>query len=133
MAKVSKEKPSGKKPQTVRERTRQSGTKRTRRILNTAGKVAGPIKKASSFGKREYHLIPVPDNRFGDILGKKGRILPLFVHEAWDQLKMVTWPNARDTVRLTMAVFIFSVIFASIVGVLDFGLGKLFREVIIGK
>ncbi len=130
---MANQKPAGKKQQTVRERTRTAGNKKTRRIRNTAGKAAGPIKKANAFGKREYHVVPVPDNNFGDFLGKKGRLLPLFVHEAWDELKGVTWPNAHDTMRLTLAVFIFAVVFASIVGVIDFGLDKLFREVIIGK
>lgn len=130
---MAKDKPTPKKQQTVRERTQVGGNKKSRRIRSTASKAASPIKKLKSIGRREYHVVPVPDNKFGDVLGKKGRLLPKFLHGAWDEIKLVTWPNARETIRLTMAVFIFAVIFASIVGALDFGLGKLFREVIIGK
>ena len=130
---MANQKPTGKKEQTVRERTRTSDTKKRRRIRSTAGKATGSLKKVTSFGRREYHVVPVPDNNFGDFLGKKGRLMPKFISEAWNELTQVTWPNARETVRLTTAVFIFAVLFATIVGALDFGLDKLFREVIIGK
>ncbi len=126
----SSTKSKGKKQRTVRERTQVGEKGRARRIRTTASMVKIPFAKISQSNKKEYHL-PLPDNRTGKILNKRIRFTPKFVREAVQELKGVTWPNARETYRLTMAVFIFSVIFAAIVGLLDFGLDKLFKEVII--
>lgn len=121
-----------KRKQTVRERT-QSGDRGAKvRIRNTAGKLSSPIKSIRRTGKKEYHL-PLPDGRAGTILQKRVRLTPRFMREAWQEIRLVTWPNARETWRLTIAVFVFAVVFAAIVGVLDYGLDKLFREVIIKK
>lgn len=119
-----------KRVQTVRERSQSSKPGRVRRLRSTAGKVSTPLKKARQTGKREYHM-PLPDNKAGRVLKKRVPIAPKFVREAAQEVRLVTWPTARETVRLTIAVFIFAVVFAAIVGVLDFGLDKLFREVII--
>ena len=121
-----------KKTQTVRERTESSRTAKPRRIRSTASKVASPLKRARNAGKREYHL-PLPNNRIGRILRKRVRIMPKFVREAWQEIRQVQWPNRRETVRLTIAVFMFALIFALIIGLLDFGLDKLFKQVILKK
>lgn len=124
--------PKARRKQTVRERT-QSGDRGAKvRIRKTAGKLSSPIKSIRRTGKKEYHL-PLPDNRIGAVLSKRARLTPKFISEAWNEIRLVTWPNARETWRLTIAVFVFAVVFAAIVGVLDFGLDKLFREVIIKK
>ena len=75
--------------------------------------------------------MPLPEGKTGKILGKRVRIVPKFVREAWAEIRLVTWPNRQETLRLTIAVFIFAVVFAVIVGLLDYGLDKLFREVVI--
>ncbi|MGI9027466.1 MAG: preprotein translocase subunit SecE [Candidatus Saccharimonadales bacterium] len=124
--------PKTKRSQTVRDRTKIGESGRKRRLRNTASKFKTPFAFARQTGKREYHM-PLPDNRAGRILKKRVRLAPKFMREAGQEIKLVTWPNFRETIRLTMAVFIFAVIFASIVGVLDYGLDKLFREVIIKK
>ncbi len=123
-------KPNSKKQQTVRERTLTGEKSHRKRIRRTASKVATPFKSMRQTGRREYNL-PLPDNRAGKVLKKRVRLTPKFIREAWKEIRLVTWPNARETFRLTMAVFIFAVIFAVIVGTLDYGLDKLFREVII--
>lgn len=125
-------KPRGKKQQTVRERTKQGNRVRAKRIRTTASKVKTPLSRLRIAHKKEYHL-PLPDTKLGRIGSKRIKIVPGFIRNSWNELRQVTWPNARETVRLTFAVFIFAAIFATIVGVLDFGLDKLFREVIIGK
>ena len=126
-AKNSGKKPAIKKQQTVRERTQASTEPRRRRVRRTAGRVASPVGRL--FGR-----IRLPDNRFGRILRRIGRIIfPGFLRNSWNEIRQVTWPDARETARLTLAVFIFAVVFAAIVGVLDYGLGKLFREVVIGE
>lgn len=109
---------SGKKQQTVRERTQSSSNTRSKRIRSTARKASGPLKRLSIIG-RPFRIFR--------------RLVPGFIRNAWNEIKLVTWPDARQTWRLTMAVFIFSVIFASIVGALDYVLGEIFREVIVGN
>lgn len=122
-----------KKSQTVRERTQSSGKTTKRRQLKTkASAIKTPLNKASKTGKKEFHL-PLPDNKAGRILGKRVRLIPGFIKNAWSEIKLVRWPNASETIRLTIAVFIFAVIFAIIVGLLDFGLNKLFKEVILNR
>lgn len=139
VAKVSKNdetkkpKRTAKKQQTVRERTQASTTARPKRLRRTAGRVSSPIGKVGSFIKRKLSFVRIPNNRFGKILRGIGRILwPKFFRNSWREIRQVTWPTGRETVRLTIAVFIFAVVFAAIVGVLDFGLDKLFKEVIVG-
>ena len=115
---VKQPKAAGKKQQTVRERTQSSGSTRSKRIRNTARKASGPIKRLNIIG-RPFRIFR--------------RLVPGFIRNAWNEIKLVTWPDARQTWRLTMAVFIFSVIFAAIVGALDYVLGEIFREVIVGN
>lgn len=121
-----------KKTQTVRERAEKAQNKQPRRIKSTAGKVVSPLKRVKKLGKREYHL-PLPNNKVGRFLGKRGKIVPKYFRDAWKEIRQVTWPTRSETLRLTLAVFIFSVIFAVFVGLLDYGLDKLFRHLIIKK
>jgi len=48
------------------------------------------------------------------------------------ELAKVTWPTRRQTVRLTFTVIIFSLAFAAMLGVLDFGFSNLVQFVIKG-
>ena len=68
-----------------------------------------------------------------DKTSKKRRfhILPSPLRNAWAEVRQVTWPGRKETVRLTIAVLIFSIIFGSFIAVLDLGLDKLFKEVIL--
>ncbi len=54
-----------------------------------------------------------------------------YVVRSWRELKLVTWPKFRDSLRLVSAVLIFSVVFGLFVAVLDYGLDKLFKQVIL--
>jgi len=61
-----------------------------------------------------------------------GRMLGFsFVRNSWRELKLVTWPSRRDGLRLTWAVIVFSVIFAVIIAVVDYGLDKLFKQLLL--
>ena len=48
------------------------------------------------------------------------------------ELSKVTWPNRRQVARLTILVVVFSLIFAAILGVLDFAFSNLVQYVIKG-
>jgi preprotein translocase subunit SecE len=88
------------------------------------------VKKLLDKRKKEYHL-PLPDNKTGRVLSKRVRIVPGFLRNAWAEIRQVSWPGRKETARLTVAVFIFSIIFGSFVAALDYGIGKLFKEVIL--
>jgi preprotein translocase SecE subunit len=47
------------------------------------------------------------------------------------ELKQVTWPDWKLSWRLTWAVLVFSVFFGVIVAIVDFGLDKLFKQLIL--
>lgn len=48
------------------------------------------------------------------------------------ELAKVTWPTRRQTVRLTITVVIFSLVFAALLGALDFSFSNLVQFVIKG-
>lgn len=47
-----------------------------------------------------------------------------FIQESRQELKKVNWPSKEDTVRYTMFVIGFSLVFAGFLGLLDFGFLK---------
>lgn len=54
-----------------------------------------------------------------------------FLRGSWSELREVTWPARRESFRLTSAVISFSVIFALILAVVDYGLDKLFKQLLL--
>jgi preprotein translocase SecE subunit len=83
---------------------------------------------------REKHIyIPLPDNKAGKFLNKprKVHIVPKFLSEAWEQLKLVRWPNAREVIGLTFAVIIFAILFGGFIGLSDYFLEIIFRRIIL--
>jgi preprotein translocase SecE subunit len=116
----------------VRERAEQatSAEPKTRRLSTTAKKVNKPLKTVSDFGKKEYYL-PMPDNKVGRFLNKRRYVIPRFFKDAWAELRQVTWPGRRETMRLTLAVFMFAFIFGTLVAIVDYGLDKVFRSILL--
>jgi preprotein translocase SecE subunit len=58
-------------------------------------------------------------------------IVPPYFRNSWRELKLVTWPNRKQSRQLTFAVIMFSVVLGVFVALLDLGFGKLFKEVIV--
>lgn len=54
-----------------------------------------------------------------------------YIRHSFKELKQVTWPNWKLSWRLTWAVLVFSVFFGVIVAIVDFGLDKLFKQLIL--
>lgn len=54
-----------------------------------------------------------------------------FAASSLREVKLVTWPTWRQSLRLTGAVIIFSVIFGSLIAAVDYGLDKLFKQIIL--
>ncbi len=121
------------KKSSIRDRAKKAQTtsKSSKRIIkNTTSKITGTVGKTKSKLSKEFN-IPLPNNRLGRFLSKRGRLLPKFITESWGELRDVTWPNKKETYRLTVAVFVFSIVFGLIVALLDIGLDKVFKEIIL--
>lgn len=118
-----------KNPETFRERAvkasesdakpkRLSGLKRaTSKLISP---VARPVSRASRkvFGLKPFQLI-------GKIL------LPAYFRNSWRELRQVTWPNWQQSRQLTFAVLIFAIIFGAVIAIVDYGLDKVFRNVLL--
>ncbi len=50
---------------------------------------------------------------------------PNFIAGVREELKKVTWPTKADTIKLTVTVFVISLIVAAYVGIIDVLLAKL--------
>lgn len=61
-----------------------------------------------------------------------GRILwPYYFRNSWKELRQVTWPNGKQSRQLTLAVMVFATVFGIVIAVLDYGLDKVFKQVLV--
>ena len=130
--KSPKKKPRVRKtPETVRERADKQTAKKNAPTGKLKGKIHRPLSVLRKVGAKEYHPIPVPDNKAGKILKKRVRFVPKFIREAWAELKLVTWPTKKQAANLTFAVFAFAIFFAVFIQLLDLVFNKLVKEIFI--
>lgn len=54
-----------------------------------------------------------------------------YIIDSWGELREVTWPSFKESVRLTSAVVIFSVAFGLLIAVIDFFLDKVFKQILL--
>jgi preprotein translocase SecE subunit len=116
-------------PETFRERAIKAAEtsdkpSRKHRIRGGVGKVLRPI------------FVPI-----GKVLKKIfyrqpfkfiGRILlPKYFRNSWKELKLVTWPNWKQSRQLTFAVLAFAIVFGAAVAGLDYGLDKVFKSILL--
>jgi preprotein translocase subunit SecE len=128
--KASKKKPRVRKsPETVRERADKQTAKDHAPKGKIKSKIVRPLSVLRKVGNKEYHPVPVPDNKAGKVLKKRVRLMPKFVREAWAELKLVTWSTKKEAARLTAAVLIFATIFAIFVQVLDLIFNRVVKEI----
>lgn len=122
-----------KKTETVREKASKKTdvTAKPRRLHKASGAVRRPISAARRIGKKEYHPIKLPDNAIGRFLTTNRRFTPRYLRESWAELKQVTWPNRKETTSLTLAVFAFAIVFSVTIGVVDYGLERLFKTLLL--
>jgi preprotein translocase SecE subunit len=118
--------------ETVRQKAEKSAapekkSRRVRRVISTAAK---PVKAAHKTGKKEYYL-PIPETRIGKFLNKRRRFIPSYFRNSFNELKEVKWPNRKQTVQLTLAVFAFAITFGAIITVVDYILDKIFKNILI--
>lgn len=58
-------------------------------------------------------------------------IFPKYLRTSLEELKQVTWPSFKESRRLTYAVIIFAAIFGASIAAVDWGLGKVFKSLLL--
>lgn len=121
-----------KNPETFRERAIKASEKvdqptKRGRIRSAAGRPVKPVVRAARKvgSTKPARIIGWPFRFLGRIL------VPKYVRNSYQELKLVEWPDRKKTRQLTTAVLIFAVVFAAVVSAVDFVLEKLFREVLL--
>jgi preprotein translocase SecE subunit len=124
---------------TVRERaeTASKARPKTRRIRRTVRIISTPLIILARMIKKilrpfRFLLWPFktrPARFIGRILGKI--FLINYVRASWQEVKLVTWPDRQETRQLTFAVIVFAFVFGLLITVIDFGLDKIFKRIIL--
>ena len=122
------------KPETsVREqRAKQQGSdKAKRRPLRAVGRgLSWPFRRIAA--RDVWRSKPLAPLRW--LFKIIGYILFIpYIRASFAELKKVTWPTRRESIRLTWAVLVFSVFFGVILAVLDYGLDKVFKKLILNS
>jgi preprotein translocase SecE subunit len=118
-----------KKAETVREKTEQSAQnaqpqEKKRGVLwLTLRYISAPFRW---LGRR---LKPLGRFKLFRVLGKI--FWPTYFRNSWKELRQVTWPGRKESWQLTLAVIIFAIIFGAIIAAVDYGLDKLFKQVLL--
>jgi preprotein translocase subunit SecE len=113
------------KVETVREKAEKSVSDADKpRRLHKTRRVAGSPFRLLGLGFRELGKFK-PFHILGLV------IVPPYFRNSWKELRQVTWPSRRDSRRLTLAVIMFATIFGVLVALIDFGLDKAFKEVLL--
>jgi preprotein translocase SecE subunit len=97
------------------------------------------VRRAASVVAKPFSKVKVPSNpvtrAFGKVFKAIGKaikwIVPSYFVNSWREVRQVTWPNRRETWRLTGAVFIFAIVFGALVSGVDKVLDEIFRKVIL--
>lgn len=114
-----------KKAETVREKAEKAAesSKQPRRLSATRTKAGAPFRAAGRGLKKAGRVKPLR------ILGFI--VVPPYFRNSWKELRQVTWPNFRISLRLTFAVIAFAIVFGALIALLDFGLDKVFKQVLL--
>lgn len=108
---------------------------KNRRIVAVRRSITRPIKAVVAKVKK----IKVPNNRSTRLFSKMfrpvrkvlGWLVPRYFINAWRELRLVTWPSRKETWRLTLAVFIFSVVFGALAFAVDKALDDIFKQLVL--
>jgi|SRR5688572_7616274 preprotein translocase SecE subunit len=120
---------------------KEEPAKPKRRIVKKAETVREKVEKSAKVNAKPknqgivrltFYYIFWPFRFVGRGIKKVGRFfVPKYFKASWAELKQVTWPTGREAWKLTLAVIIFAIIFGAVITVVDIGLDKLFKKVIL--
>ena len=125
-----------KDPVTFRERAIKAtaaGDKPTARhrvargALRPVKAVGTPIVRGLKFvfNRKPFIWLKRPLRIIGKIL------LPPYIRNSWKELRLVTWPQWGQSIRLTFAVLVFAAVFGLVIAGVDYGLDKFFRQILV--
>jgi preprotein translocase SecE subunit len=107
----------------VKQETAKSG--RTRRALS---KASTSVKKLKISQRAPFKYLKKPLSWLKRALRW---IIPSYFINSWRELRQVHWPNRKETWRLTLAVFIFAIIFGALVAGVDRALDEIFKKLVL--
>lgn len=131
---VESKKPRVRKTETVRERNEKVAAKAEakaskqpkKRVRKVASKVAKPLSKPAKILSWPFRTKPV--KFVGRILSKI--LWPTYFRNSWKEIKQVSWPNRRDTIKLTVAVLVFALVFGLATAGVDFVLDIVIKRIV---
>lgn len=96
-------------------------------------------KEARPNRRPKLPKVRLPKNSLFDTLAPIGRrlarvlgwLMPRYFVNSWRELRQVTWTNRRETWRLTLAVFVFAVVFGALVAGVDKSLDEVFKKLVL--
>ena len=110
-------------------------------VREKAEKAANKTPKERGVIGLTFHYISLPFRLLGRKLAPLGRfkvvrvigriLWPTYFRNSWKELRQVKWPTFREAAKLTGAVIIFSAIFGVLIAIVDYGLDKLFKQVLL--
>lgn len=129
----------------IKRRIKNSETFRERAIKAAeAGQAARPgrIKRAATGPLKTIFkpFVTAAGKLFGltalkpvrQLLSPVGNIIfPTYLRRSWQELRLVTWPSWRESRRLTFAVLVFAVVFGAAIAGVDWGLDKVFKNILL--
>ncbi len=77
-------------------------------------------------GKRKERQVKAQQKIAKSKNKKKRRSPARFFKDIWNELKKVSWPTGKDLASSTLAVIVFILLFAAVIGLFDFGMHSLF-------
>jgi preprotein translocase SecE subunit len=125
-----------KNPETFRERAIKASIitdkqPRSQKVKNGIGSVFMPVlRPLSRFFSKLFNIQPFKFFRkvayWVSLI-----IIPRYLRNSWKELKFVTWPTLKQSRQLTFAVLVFAIIFGGSVALVDLGLDKLFKNILL--
>ncbi len=96
---------------------------------NKVGVVRRGTKRIGSVMRHEPFAITLPKKDEKHFLNKRRGLIPTYFRESWSELRKVRWPKRKEAWKLTIAVFIFSTLFAAMTAAADYGFTKLAERI----
>ena len=109
----------------------QKKSDKPHRVRRGLSAVKRPVAKIRRSAKQEYHLIRPRESGLMGWLTKTRYWTPRYFRDSFAELKLVSWPGRKETWKMVLAVFLFSAVVGIIISLVDYGLEKLFREVLL--
>jgi preprotein translocase SecE subunit len=138
MSEESKEKAKRtvKNPETFRERAIKSTEaserpKKTAKVRKTTRAIIAKLFHPFGVFFKRLFKIP-PFNLIAKLAKWIGLVIfPIYLRNSLKELKYVTWPNLKQSRQLTVAVLIFAIVFGTAVALVDVGLDRLFKHILL--